>query len=182
MKTLKSVIALCALAFVFASCQKSADQIFAKEQSLNEEIATCHAGNPPVPPMLMCAPKIVPLCVPQGSIGTITVSTGMDNKVYVTYTTNTNWFMRECHLYVGDAASLPLTAAGSPIPELFNYHKYYNNYAPVQSYTFVLPGMPSTMVMSAQAKVVNVTSGQVMAIDAAWGDACGSNTGTFTIQ
>lgn len=183
MKTLKTLIALVVLVITFSSCRKNEDQIFSKENSEEQTTYNCIYPQLPVLPPLMCAPKSVPLCVPQGSVGTISIATGVDNKVYVTFTTNPQWFIRECNLFVGNQQALPVTSAGTPIPELFNYTQTFTNYTLSQNYTFVVNNPPQSMVMAAYCTVANVTNGQLMALEGAWGDGCnGANNGTYTIQ
>jgi hypothetical protein len=122
-----------------------------------------------------CSPMIVPLCAGQHiNIGTVTVKTGSDDNVYVTYTLKSNWFIQQLHLYVGDDAGIPVNGSGNPVPGHFPYSITFLPPYTIQEYTFIIPNMPSTFTIAAHAAVVKISSGNGNIIDqqTAWGDGC----------
>ena len=122
-----------------------------------------------------CSPMTVPLCAGQhDNIGTVTVKTGSDDNVYVTYTVKGNWYLQELHLYVGDDAGIPVNSSGNPIPGHFPYTETFLPPYTIQEYTFIVPGPSSTFTIAAHAAVVKISIGNGNIIDqqTAWGDGC----------
>ena len=122
-----------------------------------------------------CSETVVPLCAGQHfNIGTVTVKTGSDNNVYVTYTVKSNWYIKELHLYVGDDAGIPVNGSGNPMPGHFPYTETFLPPYIIQEYTFVIPNVPSSATIAAHASVVKIAIGNGSIIDqqTAWGDGC----------
>ena len=122
-----------------------------------------------------CSPKVVPLCAGQHiNIGTVTVKTGSDNNVYVTYSLKANWYLKELHLYAGDDDGIPVNGSGNPVPGHFPYSETFLPPYTVQEYTFVIPNLSSYFTIAAHASVVKIASGNGNIIDqqTAWGDGC----------
>ena len=122
-----------------------------------------------------CSPMVVPLCAGQHSnIGTVTVKTGSDDNVYITYTVKSNWYLTELHLYAGDDAGIPVNGSGNPIPGHFPYTETFLPPYTIQEYTFIIPNLPSTSTIAAHASVVKISIGNGNIIDqqTAWGDGC----------
>ena len=183
MKTFKPITLLLALTCMFCmSCQKNS--AFYSNDTLDTQGTRSDEFALKVIPeedllslstITFCSPKIVPLCAGQNiDMGTVTVKTGSDDNVYVTYTTKGNWYLRELHLYVGDDSSIPSTSDGNPIPGHFPYTKIFALPFSVQQYTFIIPNASSSMTIAAHAAVVKISIGNGAIIDqqTAWGDGC----------
>lgn len=76
-----------------------------------------------------------------------------DSNLYITYMTDGCWQLAETHLYVGDAADIPVNPANTPIPGHFPYGSSNIN---SNSVTYVIPlaDLPSCYVIAAHAAVV----------------------------
>jgi hypothetical protein len=188
MKTFKSVWLLAAiLSVVFFSCRKSLDfEPGTRSQNNSTNISseavssTTVAGYSLLTQVTFCSPVTVPICAGQNSnIGSITVKTGSDNNVYVTYTLKGNWFLTQLHLFAGDDAGIPINGSGNPVPGLFPYTYTFSAPYTVQEYTFIIPNIPSTCTIAAHASVAKISTGNgnIIVLDqqTAWGDGC---TGT----
>lgn len=178
MKTLKSLFAYFAISAIAISCRKS-EEIIAP-QIIEEEATSSILGTLTgvLNPVSFCAYKTVPLCAGQNiNIGTVTVKTGSDGNIYVTYKTKSNWYLKELHLFAGQFNNLPVSGGGNPIPGQYPYHKYFSSPYNVQEYTFKLEDVYMLSVISAHAAVVkrNNGNGNIIQEETAWGDGC---TGT----
>lgn len=179
MKTLTSV-SLLVLALVFFSCKKSTEEILLNDTTAGDNIemqASPNSGTPYVSGELSyCGEQTVPLCAGQNiNVGHMTVRTGMDGKVYVTYKTYGLWFFRKLHLYVGPQSGIPTNGSGNPVPGAFPYTKSFNMPYTVQQYTFVIPNMPESFVVAAHAEVVRLgglLGNGILQQETAWGDGC----------
>lgn len=171
MKTLRHLWILIASAALFTSCQKetSNDEMIVTDQ----EFAACYnpggnGGNIIVP--TLCSPKTVSLCADKTiNVGTVTVGTGADGKVYITYALSGNWKFKELRLFAGNNSALPLTNSGNANSGQFPYKKTFYPYK--KEYTFVLNGnqLSDSFTIAAYASVV---SGGSSNAKTAWGDGC----------
>jgi hypothetical protein len=166
MKTVKIIcLSLIAACFI-VSCQKS---------PVSNSPAELSSDNTPlglVLPELLC-PKTVPLCAGRTSdIGTVTVATGIDGKVYITYTVTGQWRLKSLHLYAGPDSGIPVTNSGNPIPGQFPYHEDFSSPYMVTTYTFILSNMPTSFTVAAHAAVVKVLGLQIIDSQTGWGDGC----------
>ena len=189
MKTIKSVWLLSAiLSVLFFSCKKSlelepgtraetnySDGISSESGSTEIQSTAIPALGSYLTNVTFCSPIVVPLCAGQHiNIGTVTVKTGSDNNVYVTYSLKSNWYIKELHLYAGDDNGIPVNGSGNPVPGHFPYSETFLPPYIVQEYTFVIPNLPSSFTVAAHAAVVKIASGNGNIIDqqTAWGDGC----------
>ena len=183
MKTIKS-ISLIALVLALFSCKRNMDELLSPQQQMmtqgNQYGINAHGYcNPDTeePVIMMCGGRTVNLCNENyQNIGTVTIESGSDMNIYITYKTTGNWYLKECMLYAGDAAMIPATGLGTPVPDLFPYIKTYSYNNLTKEYTFVCENLTSTFEVLAMAKVVRVVGGQVQEEVELWADGCGGNT------
>jgi hypothetical protein len=179
MKTFTSVLVLCALASTLTiSCKKSMDLVSQDPNSQNQ-ISTSNPIGSVVGELgdmtanAFCAAKTVPLCAGQtANVGSVSVQTTIDGKTYITYTVKGLWFIKELHLYVGEVEGIPVSGGGSAVPGQFPYTQTFT--APyVQTYTFVINGLPNTYAVAAHASLLKInSSGTVLDAQTGWGDGC----------
>ena len=165
MKTIRLICLPIFFGVLLFSCQKST-------QVYSEELFYNNASGLEFSPLL--CPKVVPLCAGKNiQIGTVTVGTGIDGKIYITYTVTGAWRLQTLHLYAGPDSGIPVNNAGNPVPGQFPYKMdFYPPYL-IQTYTFVLSNLPASFTVAAHAAVVRVgASGQVVQGETAWGDGC----------
>lgn len=190
MKTFKSVWLLSAiLSVLFFSCKKSLElEPGTRSQNISTNISSESGGSgiqsTTTPAfgglyseVTFCSPITVPICAGQHSnIGTITVKTGSDDNVYITYTLKGNWYLTELHLYAGDDAGIPVNSSGNPIPGHFPYIETFLTPYTIQEYTFIVPNQPSTFTIAAHASVAKISTGNgniiILDLQTAWGDGC----------
>lgn len=99
--------------------------------------------------------------------GDLLVTNDNDN-LYVTWQMGACWELRETHLYVGDAASIPSTGQGTPIPGQFPMQATHN--AGTDSYTYTIPlaSLPACYAVAAHASVVGSCPSNTGAQETAW--------------
>ena len=179
MKTFQSL--LIAFLFIFCiSCQKDAallqnvtesrDNGVQSSSILVQEDEVLSLTN-----ITYCSPITVPLCAGQtNDMGSVTVKTGADGNIYVTYITRNNWFLKEIHLYAGPDGGIPVNDNGNAIPGQFPYAKIFSAPYFYQQYTFVIPNMASLVTIAAHASVVKLSLGNTNVIlqETAWGNGC----------
>ena len=104
-------------------------------------------------------------------MGTITYANDATN-LYITYTTNPDWYMSEIHLYVGALISVPLSGGGTPSPGRFPIKSTFTASTLSQSVTYTIPLSTltsQTLVIAAHASVLRVdVDGDVVAKETAW--------------
>lgn len=101
--------------------------------------------------------------------GSVTVAND-ENTLYITYSTQNGWLLKEIQLYVGTSSLLPVNKAGNPTIGHFPYKQSFNPY--VTTYTFALPlvDFPDTMTIAAHAVVVQVDgAGTILKSETGWG-------------
>jgi hypothetical protein len=182
MKTFRSVWLFSAiLSVLFFSCKKSLDlEPGNRSLSISTDISSETLSTTGIENLLTqvtyCSAVTVPLCAGQfDNVGTVTVKTGSDNNLYVTYTiVKSSWFITELHLYVGDDGGIPVNNNGNPNPGHFPYSITFSTPYTVQEYTFVIPNVASTSIIAAHALVVKIASGNGNIVDrqTGWGDGC----------
>jgi len=188
MKTFKPISVILALTCIFyMSCQKNStlysndtldNRGIQNELSPNSSAIKSEEELLSITTVTFCSPQIVPLCAGQHiDMGTVTVKTGSDDNIYVTYQTKGNWFLKELHLYAGNdegVPQIPSTNNGNPIPGQFPYAITFSPPYVIQQYTFVIPNMPSSVTIAAHASVLKIAIGNTNIIDqqTAWGDGC----------
>ena len=104
-------------------------------------------------------------------MGTITYANDATN-LYVTYTTDPDWYMSEIHLYIGDLSSVPVSGGGTPSPGRFPIKSTFTASTLSQSVTYTIPLnslTTQTFVIAAHASVMRVDiDGDVVAKETAW--------------
>jgi hypothetical protein len=99
------------------------------------------------------------------AIGSVTIGNDAD-YLYVTFSTEGDWYMTETHLLVGSVAGIK-----NPAPGQFPYQA--NHDPAVQSYTYQisLEGLGESFNVAAHAAVVRVSEdGEVVQGETAWGE------------
>lgn len=104
-------------------------------------------------------------------MGTLTYANDANN-LYITYTTNPDWFMSEIHLYVGPLALIP-KAGGNPPPGKFPISSTFSASALSQSATYTIPLtsilLSGGFAIAAHSSVLQVdTDGDVVGKETAW--------------
>src|SRR5215813_3671671 len=154
MKTNRLSWILIAAVALFSSCQKETSNNIV---TADEEIASCYnprgnGGNIIVPNL--CTPKTVSLCADKTiNVGTVTVGTGADGKVYITYSLTGNWKFKELRLFAGNNSALPVTNSGNANSSAFPNKKTFYPYK--KEYTFVFNNLPDSFTVAAYASVLN---------------------------
>jgi len=121
--------------------------------------------------MNFCNPKTVSLCTQQGSVGSVTVRRGFDNKIYVTYSLAANFFLADVRVYTGTSTGIPMSTGRVNLCD-FPFRKTFSLPFNVTEYTFVLRDEPGTFSVAAYASVVKVVNHVVRQVSEAWGDGC----------
>lgn len=100
-------------------------------------------------------------------VGTLSVTN--DNKnLFVTYSSNGDWYFQKTHLYVGTLEGLPVNGNNTPIPGHFPYSNEHN--PTVQSFTYTIPlnGLPKCYIIAAHAEVVKIIDGEIIQEETSW--------------
>jgi len=104
-------------------------------------------------------------------MGTVTYANDATN-LYVTYTTNPDWYMSDIHLYIGSLASAPLSGGGTPSPGKFPIKTTFtaSTLAQEANYTIPLSSFNTTnFIIAAHSSVLRVDiDGDVIAKETAW--------------
>ncbi|MFN8283956.1 MAG: hypothetical protein U0U67_12125 [Chitinophagales bacterium] len=103
-------------------------------------------------------------------MGTLTYANDANN-LYITYTTESDWYMTELHLYVGTLSGTPKSGGGTPVPGKFPIKATFNatNLAQSVTYTIPLSSVPANFIIAAHASVIRVdTDGDVVTKETAW--------------
>lgn len=105
------------------------------------------------------------------TMGTLTYANDANN-LYITYTTDADWYMTEVHLYVGSKALTPLSGGGTPSPGRFPIGSTFSksNLAQTVNYTIPLSSLPTSgVIIAAHAAVIRAdVDGDVVAKETAW--------------
>jgi hypothetical protein len=154
-----------------ASCKKDLNQGLNPQSEIASSINT---GLLTTAVPTLCSPTTVSLCAGKTqSIGTVTVGTGLDNKIYVIYTVTGAWRLKDLHLYVGSDAGIPVSGGGNAVPGQFPYAVSFPAPYLVQTYAFAVTTPLDAMTIAAHAAVVRVNlAGVVVESQTAWGDGC----------
>ncbi len=99
--------------------------------------------------------------------GTLLV-TNDETNLYVTYTSNDNWYFGALHLYVGDLNDLPVNNAGNPVNGSFPYTTDLQSAG--QSYTFTIPlsSLSGCYIIAAHSELVKIENGVVTQTETGW--------------
>ena len=104
-------------------------------------------------------------------MGELTYANDLQN-LYVTYTTNPDWYMSEVHLYAGPLALAPKSGGGTPSPGRFPIKSTFNASSLSQSITYAIPLnelMLTGFIIAAHSSVLRVdVDGDVVAKETAW--------------
>lgn len=104
-------------------------------------------------------------------MGTVQYANDAEN-LYVTYSTQPDWFMSEVHLYVGDLSATPKSGGGTPSPGRFPIKSTFSAATLSQDMTYTIPlsSLSSgTFIIAAHASVLRVDiDGDVVAKETAW--------------
>lgn len=104
-------------------------------------------------------------------MGTLSFANDAEN-LYVTYSTNPDWYMSEVHLYVGSLALAPKSGGGTPSPGRFPIKSTFSVSTLSQDVTYTIPISSinvSNFIIAAHASVLRVdVDGDVIAKETAW--------------
>lgn len=104
-------------------------------------------------------------------MGTLSYANDAEN-LYVTYSTNPDWYMSEIHLYVGPLALAPKSGGGTPSPGRFPIKTTFTASSLSQDVTYTIPLSSlysGTFIIAAHASVLRVDiDGDVVAKETAW--------------
>ena len=104
-------------------------------------------------------------------MGTLTYANDADN-LYITYTTNPDWYMSEIHLYVGTLSGTPKSGGGTAVPGKFPIKSTFTSSTLAQSVTYTIPlsNVPASgFIIAAHSSVLRVdTDGDVVTKETAW--------------
>ncbi|MBD3636350.1 MAG: hypothetical protein HUJ25_03335 [Crocinitomicaceae bacterium] len=106
-------------------------------------------------------------------IGSLDVTNDAD-YLYVTFNFTGDWYMGHTHLYVGDAAGIPVNGGGNPMPGQFPYQESHD--PAVQSYTYTIPlaGLNECYAIAAHAEVMMINEeGEVVQTETGWSSGTG---------
>lgn len=124
-------------------------------------------------PNLYCGSiKTVPMYAGQNILMGVLAYANDATNLYITYTTNTDWYMSETHLYAGSLIYAPLSGGGTPSPGKFPIKSTFNaaNLAQNITYSIPLSNIPATgLIVAAHASVLRVDiDGDIIAKETAW--------------
>lgn len=105
-------------------------------------------------------------------MGTLTYANDATN-LYVTYTTNSDWYMSEVHLFVGLLENVPKSGGGTPSPGRFPMKQTFSSSNLAQEINWTIPlssiTSGSNFVIAAHTSVLRVDiDGDVVAKETAW--------------
>lgn len=103
-------------------------------------------------------------------MGTVTYANDESN-LYITYTTEPDWYMTEVHLYVGTLSSTPKSGGNTPVPGKFPIKATFSasNLSQTLNYTIPLTSVPSNFIIAAHASVIRVDiDGDIVTKETAW--------------
>ena len=125
-----------------------------------------HANSSASIPQIICSEKTVNLCSGSGALGTVTVKRGSDNRIYVTYSSQANWYLAQLNVYMGAEPGIPPYLVNFPLKKTFAYP------LSVQEYSFAQDHLPATISIVAYAILVKKVNGKILSSRVAWADGC----------
>jgi hypothetical protein len=117
-------------------------------------------------PQTFCSEKKVNLCSSTGTIGTVSVKRGVDNRYYITYKSNSNWYLAQLNLYAGPESGIPNYLANFPLRKTFAYP------FSIQEYTFAQANLQASFSVVAYGILVKKVNGKVTSSKVVWADGC----------
>jgi hypothetical protein len=117
-------------------------------------------------PQSFCSEKTVNLCSSTGTIGTVSVKRGVDNRFYITYKGQSNWYLAQLNLYAGPESGIPNYLANFPLRKTFTYP------FTIQEYTFAQANLPASFSVVAYGILVKKINGKIVASKIVWADGC----------
>ena len=104
-------------------------------------------------------------------MGTLTYANDATN-LYVTYTTDPDWYMLDIHLYVGLLSGVPLSGGGTPSPGKFPIKSTFTAVNLAQTLDYIIPlssFVNSGFIIAAHSSVLRLdTDGDIIAKETAW--------------
>jgi hypothetical protein len=104
-------------------------------------------------------------------MGTLSYANDAEN-LYITYSTDPDWYMSEIHLYVGSLLLAPKSGGGTPSPGRFPIKTTFTAATLSQDITYTIPLssiVQTGIVIAAHASVIRVDiDGDVVAKETAW--------------
>lgn len=171
---MKKIILLILIAFTVISC--SDESATNNNESDNSISRGTYSECDPIEVDIMAGQSIY--------AGSISVENDLTN-LYVTYTTTTNWFLKEVHLYVGTYAGIP-SKNGNPTPGKFPYKASFS--ASKSTHTFTIPlsnivrDANGCMYIAAHSSLKKVVNGTTVQTETGWAgdlDFPGANWATY---
>ncbi len=176
-KIISIVISLFLLFLIFTSCEQEEQvnslksieseitidknaQLSFESNSLSLDEITENGCGDPIEKILYAGQHI--------AVGTVFISNDEDN-LFVTYDVNdTNWWLKETHLYVGDIDNAPFVSSGNPKIGHFPYH---GDHDLRKDFTFTIPlvELDDCFSIISHAVVVQSENGSITNSETAFG-------------